>query len=92
MSVPRISPADLIEAKLVKPRTNLVWKRRAGNETAVLEANGSIRTRLGQFKTPSGAARALNDGKPVDGWLAWRISETNKTLAELRHQLKTTGR
>jgi hypothetical protein len=52
---------------------------------AVINQDGTISTSDGkQHKTPSGAAKHLNQDKPVDGWIAWRHEKSGKKLAELR--------
>ena len=65
----------------------MIWKRPSAGVTfrAILKDNGFIQTHDGvTHKSPSGAARHLNEGKPIDGWLAWRIEGTGETLAEIR--------
>ena len=36
-----------------------------------------------KHKSPSGAARSFNGGKPIDGWLAWKLENGSK-LGSLR--------
>ncbi len=36
------------------------------------------------FSTPSGAARAINGGKNINGWIRWKRTSDSKSLAELR--------
>lgn len=86
MARSKVSVADLLEARLLRPGTKLVWKRRLAkpDELAIVQDDGSIRTRLGVYGTPSAAAKELNDNKPTDGWILWRIPETGQRLADLR--------
>jgi hypothetical protein len=65
----------------------LIWNRRVAKEihTATVNQDGSITTADGiTHKTPSGAAKHLNGGKPVDGWLAWKLKSNGVSLASLR--------
>lgn len=81
---------DLIKANLVSNGTELVWKRRQAKliHTALINANGTIITSDGAIhKTPSGAAKHLNENKPVDGWNVWKIKDTGRSLSELRDNL-----
>lgn len=65
----------------------LIWNRRVAKQfhSAVVNSDGSITTADGKIhKTPSGAAKHLNGGKPVDGWLAWKVKNSGESLASLR--------
>jgi len=78
---------DLINSGSIVVGEELTWRRRTENQvhTAVINAGGSITTSDGKIhRTPSGAARHLNGGKPVDGWLTWKLKRTGKSLASLR--------
>jgi len=80
---------DLIKQGLVKEGEELIWKRRVQGVThkAIVVSNGKIRTQDGNVhKTPSGAAKHLNAGRPVDGWLAWK-TQRGFTLSDLRRKL-----
>lgn len=64
-----------------------MWKRRVLHSTftAVVQPDGSLKTEDGKsHKSPSGAAKHLNGGKPVDGWIAWKVKDSGKSLADLR--------
>ena len=83
---------DLLRANLVVGGTELFWKRTKAKQTftAVLNSNGTITTSDGAIhKTPSGAAKHLNDNKPVDGWNTWRVKSSGKRLSELRENLSS---
>ena len=78
---------DLIKSGFIQANEELIWKRRIENTThsAVVNIDGSITTSDGQnHKTPSGAAKHLNGGKPVDGWLVWKLKSSGHSLASLR--------
>jgi hypothetical protein len=78
---------DLIRSGLLSVGEELIWTRRVAREShvAVVNEDGSITTSDGvKHKTPSGAAKHLNGNKPVDGWLAWKIKKSGKSLGSLR--------
>ena len=77
---------DLVESGKLPVGTELVWKRKLQGDThtAIVE-HESIRTSDGKLhKTPSGAARHLNNGKPVDGWKVWKIKSSGLLIDTLR--------
>jgi hypothetical protein len=81
---------DLIKSGSLSAGQELVWNRRVAKEThlATVNQDGSITTADGvKHKTPSGAAKHLNGNKPVDGWLAWKVSSSSVSLAALRAKL-----
>jgi hypothetical protein len=80
--------SELIKAGIIPIGTELVWKRRVQGEThTATVAHNSIRTADGKLhKTPSGAARHLNNGKPVDGWKVWKIKDSGILIDLLRNQ------
>jgi len=77
---------DLIDQGKIKAGTKLVTKKKGVVIRGTINANGTITTEDGQnFKSPSGAIRAFNGNKPVDGWLAWKIDDAEKrTLDSFR--------
>ena len=82
-----ISLKTLIDSNLIPSGCVIVWKRRmvGGSYRATINPDGTIQTSDGVIhKSPSGAARHLNYGKPIDGWNVWRILESNEALSELR--------
>ena len=82
---------DLINSGVVAPGDELVWKRRVQRveHRATVVPGPSIRTQDGKLhKTPSGAAKHLNSGRPVDGWLAWKLKKNGLSLSDLREQIK----
>jgi Restriction Enzyme Adenine Methylase Associated len=77
---------ELISSGKLKAGEELRWTRRSLKvvHIAKLLTDGRIQTADGVIhKTPSGAAKHLNGGKPVDGWLAWKLSN-GKSLGSLR--------
>lgn len=78
---------DLLKSGALTSGQELIWNRRVAKQihTATINSDGSITTSDGiKHKTPSGAAKHLNGGKPVDGWLAWKVKSNLVSLAELR--------
>ncbi len=78
---------DLVNAGKLVPGTKIVWRRRSlsENHVATINVDGTITTSDGRkHKTPSGAAKYLNDNKPVDGWLVWKIEGSGASLGSLR--------
>ena len=78
---------DLIASGAVSTGQELIWNRRVAKQihTATVNPDGSITTSDGmKHKTPSGAAKHLNGGKPVDGWLAWKVKDSGESLGSLR--------
>ncbi len=79
--------SDLLHSGLINPGENLIWDRRVEKvkHLAVVNSDGTITTADGKIhKTPSGAAKHLNGNKPVDGWLAWKIQKSGKSIGSLR--------
>jgi len=86
------SMKTLITKGLLSSGQVLVWKRRVLNSTftAVVQSDGSLKTEDGKFhNSPSGAAKHLNGGKPVDGWMAWKVKDSGKSLADLRTSVES---
>lgn len=84
------SMKQLLKSGLVSSGDKLIWTRRVlkNSHEAVVNLDGTISTGDGKkHKTPSGAAKHLNQNKPVDGWIAWRHYKSGKKLAELRSEL-----
>ena len=77
---------ELVSSGKLKVGEELRWSRKSLKVTHVakLLTDGRIQTADGVIhKSPSGAAKHLNDGKPVDGWLAWKLP-SGKSLGSLR--------
>ena len=78
---------DLLEVGALQPGDVLVWHSRVqgvSHEARVL-MGGNIQTADGTVhKSPSGALKHLNGHKPVDGWMAWKLKRTGKSLSEIR--------
>ena len=77
---------ELVKSGAIPIGTELVWKRRIQGEThTAIVLDGTIRTTDGKLhKSPSGAARHLNNGKPVDGWKVWKIRESGILIDTFR--------
>jgi hypothetical protein len=77
---------ELVKSGAIAIGTELFWKRRGLGEThTAIVVDGAIRTADGKLhKSPSGAARHLNNGKPVDGWKVWKIKESGSSIDEFR--------
>jgi hypothetical protein len=75
---------DFIRSGKLQAGVTLSWKRRlTGTHTALIQSDGTIELEDGsRHKTPSGAAKHIS-GKPVDGWLAWKLP-SGKPLGEIR--------
>jgi hypothetical protein len=70
---------DLIESGKLQAGASLSMKKHGKVISAVVTAEGFIKTSDGQLhKSPSGAARSFNGGKPIDGWLAWKLEDGSK--------------
>jgi len=81
---------DLVKSGSLNAGQEIIWNRRVAKQVHVATVNqdGSITTADGvKHKTPSGAAKHLNGNKPVDGWLAWKVSSSSVSLAALRAKL-----
>jgi hypothetical protein len=81
---------DLVKSGSLNAGQEIFWNRRVSKQVHIATVNpdGSITTADGvKHKTPSGAAKHLNGNKPVDGWLAWKVSGSTVTLADLRAKL-----
>lgn len=84
-----ISVKTLIDSNLIAAGCVIVWKRRTVDVfyRATINLDGTIQTSDGVIhKSPSGAARHLNAGKPIDGWNVWRLEESNEALSEIREK------
>lgn len=81
---------DLIESGKLKVGQKLVWNRRNGFFECYVTEDGKLKFPDGtEFKTPSGAAKYVNGGKNIDGWIVWKIAQSEKdksdiNLSELR--------
>lgn len=85
-----ISILDLISQGLLKPGDTLIYKRRSlgKKHTAVVRSDGTLVTEDGVIhKSPSGAAKHFC-GRPVDGWIAWKIENSRVSLGALREKYK----
>ena len=76
----------IVEEGQIPEGSILIWRRRiAGTSHIAKVVDGMILTSDGVFhKSPSGAARHLNGGKPVDGWKVWRVENSGSLIDSLR--------
>lgn len=78
--------AELLFKGIIKPNTKIFMKKKGQIFNAEIMPDGKIKNHKGEiFKTPSGAAKANNEGKSIDGWTAWRLESNNQTLDSLRN-------
>ena len=85
----RVNIKHLVKAGIIKNGDKIYWHRKVKNifHHAII-FNNMIQTQDGiNHKSPSGAAKHLNNNKPVDGWFCWRLSSSNENLDTLRTQL-----
>jgi hypothetical protein len=82
-----LSIKDLMDAGLLKAGQQLRFRRR--NDTqAQITSQGKILFRGVEYKTPSGAAKAVDD-TTLNGWIIWQLKSEDKgwvTLARIRRQ------
>lgn len=76
----------LVEEGQIPEGSILTWTRRiAGTSHIAKVFDGMIQTSDGILhKSPSGAARHLNGGKPVDGWKVWRVEKSGLLIDSFR--------
>ena len=86
----RVTLTDLLDAGLLAPGDELTFKRPRIGETyrAVVTKSGTLALEGGQeFRSPSRAAMVAADISAIDGWHAWTMASTDKSLDSLRQQL-----
>jgi CBS domain-containing protein len=86
----RVMIADLINAGLLEIGTALRFKRPRMGQThkAVVAADGTLSIEGGQvFRSPSRAAAVAADMPAVDGWHAWTVVVSGRSLDSLRQEL-----
>jgi predicted transcriptional regulator len=89
----RLTVADLITGGLLAPGARLRFDRvRLGEvHRAVITPDGQIALDDGQtFSSPSGAAKVAAGVQALDGWHAWKVESSGRTLDSLRQQLLDT--
>ena len=89
----RVTVADLIEGELLAPGSGLRFDRSRLGKThhAVVTPSGHIALDDGQtFPSPSPAAKVAAGMRAIDGWLAWVVESSGRTLDSLRQQLLDT--
>lgn len=85
----RVTIADLISAGLLEPGGALRFERPRKGQTyhATITAADGIALEGGQeFKSPSKAASVVAE-VPVDGWHAWTVASSRRSLDSLRQEL-----
>jgi CBS domain-containing protein len=86
----RVTISDLLDAGLLTEGDALQFKRPRLREThrAVVTAPGTLALDGGQeFRSPSRAAVVAADVKALDGWHAWILVKSGRSLDSLRQQL-----
>lgn len=86
----RITLSELLQAGILSPNTDIVWRRYSGvTHKAKVTADGQIEIASGEkCRTPTAAARMLNGDRPVNGWMTWRVGDKKgPTLSKVREQL-----
>jgi CBS domain-containing protein len=86
----RVTVFDLIDAGLLAPGDALRFERPRTHKThnAVITAEGTLVLDDGQeFRSPSRAAAVAADTVAVDGWHAWTVSSSGRSLDALRQGL-----
>ncbi len=86
----RVTIADLIGVGLLAPGDALRFKRPRVGQThkAVVTADGALSLDGGQeFRSPSKAAKVAADMPAVDGWHAWAVTSSGRSLDSLRQEL-----
>jgi CBS domain-containing protein len=86
----RVTIADLLDARLLAAGDVLRFRRPRLGEThqAVVTPSGALALEGGQeFRSPSSAAKVAADMRAVDGWHAWTMVTSGRSLDWLRQQL-----
>jgi CBS domain-containing protein len=86
----RVTIADLIDAGLLSAGDALRFRRPRVGQTyrSVVTAAGAISLEGGQeFRSPSRAAAVAADMPAVDGWHAWTVMSSGRSLDSLRQEL-----
>jgi hypothetical protein len=81
---------DLIKAGFLVPGDELIWVRKqTGAKSSVfVQSNGTLKAEDGTtFKTPSSAAKAMNNDIAINGWRVWRLHGNSQSLLEIRASL-----
>jgi CBS domain-containing protein len=89
----RVRVSDLVDAGLLAPGTQLVFRRKRSGEAHLARVTEGGRIELGdgrRFASPSAAAAAASGRGPFDGWTAWAL-ENNTLLDVLRQTLLDTA-
>ncbi|GAA3726875.1 hypothetical protein GCM10022225_05090 [Plantactinospora mayteni] len=86
----RVRVWDLLDAGMLDPEQVISYRPPYSDlaHEAVITKRGRIKLADGrEFNTPSGAAKAVNSGRNVHGWYAWRLDTDGPFLHELRRLL-----
>jgi CBS domain-containing protein len=86
----RVTIADLLSSGLLADGDALRFKRPRVGQTlkSVVTADGLLSLDGGQeFKSPSRAAAVAADMPAVDGWHAWTVASSGRSLDSLRQEL-----
>jgi hypothetical protein len=70
---------ELVANGIIPVGTKICMTKKGKTINAEILKDGSVQTSDGEiYKSPSGAARAHNEGKPIDGWIAWKLANDKK--------------
>ena len=87
----RVQLRDLVDAGLLSPGARLRFVRSRVGDTHHAEVTPAGRVRLlpdgEEFPSPSRAAMVAAGMRAVDGWLAWTVVESGRSLDSLRQEL-----
>ncbi len=86
----RVTLTDLINAGLLKVGERVTFSRPRMGVSFTAEVSEAGRLRLDdgvEYRSPSKAAMVAADMRAVDGWHAWVVDSTDRTLDVLRQEL-----
>lgn len=86
------SISDLVAAGLLRPGERLIFDQRGRKAEAQVNPAGEIVLAGVTYSSPSGAAKAVLDGKAANGWNAWTVGKGGPTLATLRQRFNDPDR
>jgi len=77
--------AKLVASGRLTPGTRLYHRNRGGAEIVAFITNEGIQLGGKVYVSPSGAAVAVRHS-PTDGWLFWRLADSDLTLDAIRKE------
>lgn len=82
----RRSVRRLLETGHLQVGQELVYKNSSSEKTmkVSIDTNGFLVDKMGNvYKTPTAAAKSINNNKSINGWKAWRDAVSHSTLNEI---------